>query len=93
MDTLVSGDPPPNSDDLEGWRRAIADSRLNTFRLEAVTAAFQDLSGQNIEVRNALAKHLSESIIRTSKESWLQSSEPGRRTLSFAPTASFLRRC
>ncbi len=64
MDTLVSGDPPPNSDDLEGWRQAIADSRLNTFRLEAVTAAFQDLHGRNIEVRNALAKHLSESIIR-----------------------------
>lgn len=34
------------------------------FRLESVVAAFQDLNGHDVEVLNALAKHLSDSLLR-----------------------------
>ncbi len=64
METITGEDPPPKSTDLEGWGQAIADRRLGTFRLEAIVAAIQDL-GPTVDknVRNALAKHLSDSMI------------------------------
>lgn len=56
--------PPPKSTDLEGWRRAIAEGQLRHFRLEAIAAAFQDLGlFTDRDVRNALTKHLSDSIM------------------------------
>jgi hypothetical protein len=64
MDTRIGEGPPLKSDDLGGWQQAIADNRLKTFRLEAIAAAFQDLGQRDIQVRNALAKHLSDSILR-----------------------------
>src|ERR1700692_2360908 len=33
----------PESTDLEGWRKAINERSLPTFRLEAIVAAIQDL--------------------------------------------------
>ena len=57
-------DSAPISTDLAGWRRAIADACLKVFRLEAIAAAFQDLGQRDHEVRQALAKHLSDSILR-----------------------------
>jgi hypothetical protein len=56
------GEEPPKSTDLDGWRKAIAANRLSVFRLEALAAAFQDLGGLDADVRNALAKHLSDAI-------------------------------
>jgi hypothetical protein len=63
MDMRTSRDSPPKSTDLEGWREAIGDGRLSTFRLESITAAFQDLGQRDTGVRNALAKHLSNSVL------------------------------
>ena len=54
----------PESTDLDGWRQAIENDRLATFRLEAIAAAFQDLGQRDKEVQNALAKHLSDSILK-----------------------------
>ena len=56
-------DPPPQSNDLNGWRAAICNGSLKSFRLESVVAAFQDLGGRDAEVRNGLAKHLSDSVL------------------------------
>jgi hypothetical protein len=65
MDTPKGAEPPPKSTDLDGWRRAIADGRLPTFRLEELIAAIQDLGpSTDRNVRNALAKHLSDAIVR-----------------------------
>jgi hypothetical protein len=64
MDKKIGEEPPSNSTDLDGWRQAIADERLNTLRLETIAAAFQDLGARDTDVWNALAKHLSDSIIR-----------------------------
>lgn len=65
MDAKLGGKPPPKSTDLEGWRQAIADGRLPGFRLEAIVAAVQDLGlTTDGQVRNALAKHLSDSILK-----------------------------
>ncbi len=64
MDTLIGEDSPPASSDLEGWRKAIEDDRLKTFRLEAIAAAFQDLGQRDKRVQNSLAEYLSRSIIR-----------------------------
>jgi hypothetical protein len=64
MDTTPGEKPPPESTNLEGWRQAIADGRLPAFRLEVIVAAFQDLGPTtDKKVRNALAKHLSDSMI------------------------------
>jgi hypothetical protein len=63
MDALIGENPPPKSSDLEGWRQAIVDGHLKTLRLEAIAAAFQDLGQRDTRVRNALAKHLSDSIL------------------------------
>lgn len=65
MGTKPGGKPPPDSTDLDGWRQAIAEGRLPTFRLEALVAAIQDLGPlTDGRVRNALAKHLSDSMIK-----------------------------
>ncbi len=65
MDAMPGEKPPPKSTDLEGWRQAIADGRLRTFRLETIVAALQDLGPTtDSPVRNALAKHLSDSVIK-----------------------------
>ena len=63
METGTHEDSPPGSNDLNGWRDAIRDDRLSNFRLESVVAAFQDLGGRDVDVRNALAKHLSKSLL------------------------------
>jgi len=56
---------PPDSTDLEGWRQAIAEGRLYSFRLEALVAAIQDLGPTTDgKVRNALAKRLSDAMIK-----------------------------
>lgn len=64
MNATLGEDTPPKSTDLEGWRQAIAEHRLATYRLEVLVAALQDL-GPNTDtrVRNALAKHLSDSMM------------------------------
>jgi hypothetical protein len=64
LDTRIGEKPPPKSTDLDGWRQAIADDLLRTLRLEAIAAAFQDLGQCDTGVRNALAKHLSDSVLR-----------------------------
>jgi hypothetical protein len=65
MDALPGEKPPPKSTDLEGWRNAIAEGRLPASRLEALVAALQDLGPTtDTKVRNALAKHLSDSMIK-----------------------------
>lgn len=53
----------PKSADLEAWRAAIEEGRLKDFRPEDIAAAFQDLGNRDKEVRNDLAKHLSDIII------------------------------
>jgi hypothetical protein len=65
MDATLGEKPPPESTDLDGWRQAITDGRLSTFRLEALVAALQDLgSTTDPKVRNALAKHLSDATMK-----------------------------
>ncbi|HEX3880488.1 MAG TPA: hypothetical protein VHW24_26080 [Bryobacteraceae bacterium] len=64
MRTRIGEDSPPDSNDLEGWRQAIVDKRLGTLRLESIAAAFQDLAARDTMVRNGLAKHLSDAILR-----------------------------
>jgi hypothetical protein len=65
MDATQAEKPPPASTDLDGWRQAIADGRLSTFRLETLVAALQDLgSTTDSKVRNALAKHLSDATMK-----------------------------
>lgn len=56
--------PPPASTDLEGWRSAVAENRLRSFRPEAIAAAFEDL-GPNTDrnVRDALARQLNQIIV------------------------------
>jgi hypothetical protein len=63
MDTPIGEGSPPTSTDLDGWRRAVADGSLKTFKLEAIAAAFQDLGKRDTHLRNVLAKHLSDSIL------------------------------
>lgn len=55
---------PPDPNDLEGWRQAIADSRLKSFRLESIAAAFQDLGCADMSVHNTLTRHLSDALTR-----------------------------
>jgi DNA-directed RNA polymerase specialized sigma24 family protein len=59
-----SGDTPPPSTDLEGWRQAIAEGRLPNLRLESIAAAFQDLGESDQRVREQLAQHLSQAVIK-----------------------------
>jgi hypothetical protein len=65
MDQRTGEDPAPKSSDLEGWRQAVVQGRLTAFKLEAITAAFQDLAAEHdTEVQNGLAKHLSAAVVR-----------------------------
>lgn len=64
MDTRTGEDSSPRSNDLDGWRQAIADNQLRLFRLEEIVAAFQDLGSRDKEVQHALAKYLSDTILR-----------------------------
>jgi hypothetical protein len=64
MDMQTGEEVPPKSTDLAGWRRAIATDRLRFFRLEALAAAFQDLGNRDHQIQHALAKHLTDSILR-----------------------------
>jgi hypothetical protein len=55
----------PKSTDLEGWRAAISQASLSTFRLEDIVAAIQDLGPLvDSNVRNPLAKHLSDAMTK-----------------------------
>lgn len=64
MASKTGGDPPPESTDLEGWRRAVEDGRYRKFRMEDVVAAIQDLGpGTDQRVLNPLAKHLSDALM------------------------------
>lgn len=57
--------PPPASEDLDGWSRAIADDTFSSFRPEERVAALQDLGeGLGEAARNKLALHLSREIMR-----------------------------
>lgn len=64
MDTGIGEDSSPKPNDLEGWRRAIADGHLASFKLEEIAAAFQVLRERDKQVQNALADYLSISILR-----------------------------
>jgi hypothetical protein len=64
MDMGSGEDSSPKSTDLEGWRRAIADGHLASFKLEEIAAAFQVLHERDKQVQNALAEYLSLSIYR-----------------------------
>jgi hypothetical protein len=60
-----TGEEPPLSTDYAGWQQAVADGRLRRFPLEAIAAALQDLRpNSDTGLRNALAKHLSDSVYR-----------------------------
>jgi len=60
------GEPPPHPTDLEGWRRSVRDGCFVRYPAEAVVAAIQDLGPTaDTEVINALALHVSETILRT----------------------------
>jgi hypothetical protein len=63
MDMQNGDEVPPESTDLDGWRRAIATDRLKLFRLEALASALQDLGSRDEQVQHALAKHLSDSVL------------------------------
>jgi RNA polymerase sigma factor (sigma-70 family) len=65
MRTHTEEEPPPRPTDLEGWRRAISEGHLRTFKMEAVVAAIQDL-GPNADklVINPLVLHASDTILR-----------------------------
>jgi hypothetical protein len=64
MDTGIGEDSSPKSNHLEGWRKAIANGHLASFKLEEIAAAFQVLRGRDKQVQNALADYLSLSILR-----------------------------
>jgi len=64
MDNRIGECPSPKSTDLDGWRQAIAESRLRSFRLEDIVAAFQDLGPRDKDIQHVLAKYLSDSILR-----------------------------
>lgn len=64
MALLTNEEPPPESTDLEGWRRAIRNGCHGEFPMEAVVAAIQDL-GPNAdgEVISALVLLASDTIL------------------------------
>lgn len=63
-----SGESPPASSDLEGWRRAVAQGQLGKFRPEALLCAVQDL-GPNVDpaVLNPIAGRLSAIIMHMAR--------------------------
>jgi hypothetical protein len=63
MADTIEADPPPDSNDLPGWQKAIQDGSFTNFRLEAIVEAIQDLYATAPEgVITALAKYLSQRI-------------------------------
>ncbi len=67
MDTNSDEEAPPKPADLSGWRAAISDGRLAQCRLEDIVAAIQTFGLGPVTdkaVINALAKHLSDSMMR-----------------------------
>lgn len=58
-----TGEMPPKSTDLSGWRQVVADGRFRQFPMESIVAAIQDL-GPNTDktVRNALARRFSDEV-------------------------------
>ncbi len=61
MDASTSEEPPPDSTDFAGWKRAAERGLLQHLPLEAIFAALQDLRfNTDSGPRNALAKALSE---------------------------------
>ena len=64
MASRAGEDPPPESADIEGWRRAVDDGRYRQFRMEDVVAAIQDLGPKTDKrVLNPLAEHLSDALM------------------------------
>ncbi len=54
-----------DSNDIEGWRLAAKQDQLSKFPLETIVAAIQDLGiNCDAEVINALALHISDSVMR-----------------------------
>jgi hypothetical protein len=71
-------DPPPKPADLAGWQQAVTDGRLDQFRLEDIVAAIQDLHpNTGRSVLNALARHLSDAVIRTLR-GWVGTNYPNQ---------------
>lgn len=65
MGTNFRLDSPPGATDLEGWRRVIDEGRLLVLPPEALVAALQDMGpSADKQIRNALAKALSDDSIR-----------------------------
>ena len=61
MDASTSEEPPPDSTDFAGWKRAAEQGRLQHLPLEAIAAALQDIRfNTDFGLRNALAKALSD---------------------------------
>ena len=61
MDAPTSEEPPPDSTDFAGWKRAAEQGWLQHLPLEAIAAALQDLRfNTDFGLRNALAKALSD---------------------------------
>jgi hypothetical protein len=63
MDNRIGEECSPKSNDLDGWRQAIADNRLRSFKLEEIAAAFQDLGSRDKSVQHALAQYLNDSVL------------------------------
>jgi hypothetical protein len=65
MNASTGEEPPPDSTDVAGWKRAVADGLLDRFPLEAIVAALQDLRlNTDLGLRNYLAKNLSDRVCR-----------------------------
>jgi hypothetical protein len=61
MDASTSEEPPPDSTDFAGWKRAAEQGLLQHLPLEAIAAALQDIQfNTDFGLRNALAKALSD---------------------------------
>jgi hypothetical protein len=65
MDASTGEEPPPDSTDVAGWKRVVADGLLDRLPLEAIVAALQDLRlNTDLGLRNDLAKNLSDRVYR-----------------------------
>jgi len=65
MDASRGEEPPPDSTDVAGWKRVVANGLLDRLHLEAVAAALQDLRlNTDLGLRNDLAKNLSDRVYR-----------------------------
>ncbi|HVX84701.1 MAG TPA: hypothetical protein VH253_07780 [Phycisphaerae bacterium] len=78
MDESKHEEPPPDSKDLAGWKRAIDEGRLGGIRPEAIVAAIQDLGPCTAKfVLNALAKHLN-NVMLSKLRSLVSASYPNK---------------